>query len=617
MTTSMKTHPTSRSAFFNLRVLTGFALCSVGLFLSLAALSKSATGMVRHAETSQTPGTWTATGSMTTARQGFFTATLLTNGKVLVAGGYGIGGAVLSSAELYDSSTGTWTPTTSMSIARAQHTATLLPDGKVLVAGGQNTTATSSAELYDPGTGLWTSTGSMEAPRSAHVATLITGGPLSGMAIVAAGSSFGGGGSDNLVTAELYDPNTGLWTETGSMSIARYFDLPSPTALPDGSILVMGGTTCCPYHWLNEAELYDSVSQTWTPTTNKTTLANGRAVLLPDGKVLVAGGVKGTQPTAVNVASAELFDSSTGTWVATGSMSTDRNGHRLTLLASGQSLVEGGSSGGWGVCNDLTSAELYDSSAGTWFLTGNMSAARSLFTATLLPNGQVLVAGGADCEGNILSSAELYTPPPVATLSIENLTFGLQLVGTRSAAQAATLTNTGTTPLTISSIAVSGDFVTKDNCGSSLAAGESCTIKAAFSPSEKGDRVGTVTITDDSANSPQTIALTGTGTVVELSPTSANFGDQKVGTVSPRQTVTLTNTASTPLSIRGIGIIGSNFSDFVANTSCGSSVPANTSCTIDIRFAPTATGPRTASIKVQHDGGGAQPIKLTGTGVSN
>jgi hypothetical protein len=170
---------------------------------------------------------------------------------------------------------------------------------------------------------------------------LITGGPLFGVVIVAGGSSEKGGGSINL-TAELYDPTTGLWADTGSMRIARYFDEASPTALPDGSILIVGGTTCCPYHWFNEAELYDSVSQTWTPTSGKTTPANGRAVLLPDGKVLVAGGVKGTQPTSKSVADAELFDPATGTWSATPSMSTDRDNHTLTLLASGQALVAGG-----------------------------------------------------------------------------------------------------------------------------------------------------------------------------------------------------------------------------------------------------------------------------------
>src|SRR5262249_10932139 len=137
-----------------------------------------------------------------------------------------------------------------------------------------------------------------------------------------------------------------------------------------------------------------------------------------------------------------------------------------------------------------------------------------------------------------------YTPDdlPIATLSPTTLTFGLQLVGTRGAAQTATLTNTGPISLNIFSIEASGDFEAIDNCGSSLPPGESCTIRVAFSPSDKGVRSGAVTIPDDAADSPQTIALTGTGTVVQLSPINLNFGNQRVGTISPPHTVTLTNT---------------------------------------------------------------------------
>jgi hypothetical protein len=207
----------------------------------------------------------------------------------------------------------------------------------------------------------------------------------------------------------------GLWADTGSMTIARLLYPLSTATLPDGSMLIVGGVTCCPYHWFNEAELYDQVSQTWTPTSTKMTTANETPILLPDGKVLVAGGVKGTQPTSENVADAELFDPAMDTWAATASMSADRNNHTLTLLPSGQVLVAGGYSGGWSVCNDLTSAELYDSSAGKWLPTGDMTVPRHYHTATLLPNGQVLVAGGLDCEGNIFSSAELYTPPSATT----------------------------------------------------------------------------------------------------------------------------------------------------------------------------------------------------------
>jgi len=618
----MKTKSTSRSAFFIPRVALGGVLCSAGVFLAVAALNKSVAETPARKATTTQPGTWTATGSMSIARRGF-TATLLANGKVLVAGGNDSLGNFLASAELYDPGTGTWVSTGSMTTPRSSHTATLLGDGKVLVAGGQpqSCLTTSSAELYDPDTGSWTSTGSMNITggRGGHLAILITSGQLSGMVLVAGGyinqNDGGCGGDAQLSSAELYDPITGTWSTTSDMTEER--DFPVVAALPDGSILVIGVLNCCPYHWFNSAESYDPSTQVWTPTSSRTTPANGGAALLLDGKVLVAGGTRGTQPTNVNVASVELFDPSTKTWAATASMSTARDGQTLMLLASGQILAAGGRSGSWFVCNGLVSAELYDPAAATWFPTGNTTGPRSFHRATLLPNGQVLATGGIDCAGNTLSTAELYTPPPVATLSTSNLTFGLQLVGTRSAAQTATLTNTGPTTLTISSIAASGDFEAIDNCGSSLPAGESCTIRVAFSPSDKGVRSGAVTITDDAANSPQTITLTGTGTVVKLSPASLDFGDQRVGTVSPPQTVRLTNTGSTSLSIHGIAIVGNNFGDFLETTTCGSSVPANSSCAIDVRFRPTATGLRTASVKVQHDGGGAQPVKLRGRGVSS
>src|SRR5439155_15072604 len=129
-------------------------------------------------------------------------------------------------------------------------------------------------------------------------------------------------------------------------------------------------------------------------------------------------------------------------------------------------------------------------------------------------------------------------------LSETSLKFGVQLVGTRSAAQSATLTNTGTTALTISSIAASGDFGQRNNCGSSVPAGASCTIRVAFNPSAKGARTGRVTITDDAANSPQFIKLKGIGTVVQLSPSALDFGNQVVGTTSDPLTATVTNISS-------------------------------------------------------------------------
>jgi N-acetylneuraminic acid mutarotase len=368
----------------------------------------------------QTPGTWSPTGSMIAARHAH-TATLLLNGKILICGGVNSSGNYIASAELYDPNTGQWTSTASMTIPRVSHTATLLPDGKVLVVGGQTgaCTTTSTAELYDPITGTWNLTGSLQnGTRAGHLAALLTTGALSGKVLVAGGyinqNDGGCGGDAQLSSAELYDPLSGTWANTSEMMIQR--DFPIGAVLPNGSLLAIGKTQCCPYKAINNAELYDPNTQLWTSTTNKTTPANEKVVVLQNGKVLVVGGTSGIQPTNVFVSSAEIFDPLNGTWASTTNMSVARVEYTLTRLQDGQVLAAAGHSGGWGVCNELISSEIYNPNSGTWTPTGNMTVTRATYTATLLPNGQVLAAGGRDlfpggsCSSTILSSAELYTP---------------------------------------------------------------------------------------------------------------------------------------------------------------------------------------------------------------
>ena len=351
---------------------------------------------------------WTATGSMNGVRF-VHTATLLANGKVLVAGG---GGNVVevenalwnppvlvATAELYDPSSGSWTATGSMNGVRFLHTATLLADGRVLVVGGADSitetsvNALATAELYDPATGTWAATGSMIGAHARHTATLLPDGR-----VLVAGGGGSGAGSDSLATAELYDPATGSWTATGSMIEARTEH--TATLLPDDRVLVAGGDSSSGPQ-LASAELYDPGTGSWTATGKMVRDHAGHmATLLPDGRVLVLGGSSAVAPEAT----AELYDPSTGSWAATASMNGEHIGGTASLLEDGSVLVAGGgSSGGSG------GEELYDPSTGSWTATASMLEGRTNHTASLLDDGTVLMAGGVS-PGGMLASAELYDP---------------------------------------------------------------------------------------------------------------------------------------------------------------------------------------------------------------
>jgi hypothetical protein len=239
-------------------------------------------------------GTFSPTGSMVIPVEGC-TATLLSDGRVLMAGGLGGELGLLASAELYDPKTGTFSPTGSMTVGRAGATATLLSDGRVLVAGGGN--AGASAELYDPATGTFSQTGSMTTARVGASATLLANGRV----LVA-----GGGGDANagepLASAELYDPATGTFSPTGSMVSAHSGQF--ATRMPDGRVLIAGGETNRATDLLmwassTSAELYDPTTGKFSQTGSMTTAHGGTATLLADGRVLVVGGYR--------LASAELF----------------------------------------------------------------------------------------------------------------------------------------------------------------------------------------------------------------------------------------------------------------------------------------------------------------------
>jgi hypothetical protein len=205
---------------------------------------------------------------------------------------------------------------------------------------------------------------------------------------------------------------------------------------------------------------------------------------------------------------------------------------------------------------------------------------------------------------------------PAVTLSPTSLTFATQLVGTSSAPQNVTLTNTGSGTLSITSIATTGDFSQTNNCAATIAVGASCTITVTFTPTTINTRTGTVAVTDNAPASPQTVTLTGTGTYVSWTPASLTFGAQTVGTSSAPQTITFTNNATTALTIKSVVITGTDNKDFTQTDNCGTSLPRKSSCAINVTFTPTATGLRTAFVTVSDYLGGnsTQNISLSGTG---
>ncbi|WP_437609466.1 kelch repeat-containing protein [Sorangium sp. So ce834] len=277
-----------------------------------------------------TDGTWSLVGQMLAARYRH-TATLLESGEVLVLGGQsGLSAAVpVGTVELYDPEAGAWTTKASMVTSRNEHTATLLSSGKVLVAGGSVGTSTlASVELYDPMTDTWTSAASMNDARERHAAVRLGS---SGRVLVAGGMGF----THELRSAELYDPGTNTWTPTGSLpGGSRFSWAPIVMApLPSGEVLAVGTLG---------AARYNPETGTWSPTGPMIGLRNSpSATTLHNGMVLVAG--EPFFSNSGSFRSVELYDPEAGTWAETAPTNGLHDDHSATRLLSGDVLLVGDS----------------------------------------------------------------------------------------------------------------------------------------------------------------------------------------------------------------------------------------------------------------------------------
>jgi len=271
------------------------------------------------------------------------------------------------------------------------------------------------------------------------------------------------------------------------------------------------------------------------------------------------------------------------------------------------------------------SSFVFANSCGTSIAVGANCTVHGHFapTTTGALTAAITIADNAPTSPQTIALSGTGLPPPV-TLSVSSLSFGSATIGTATASQYVTLTNTGTATLSITSIAVTGadasSFAFGNSCGTSLAVGANCSIHGHFAPAKTGALTAAITITDSAATSPQTIALSGTGVAppVTLSPTSLAFGSITVGETSASQTVTLTNTGTAALSITSIAVTGASASSFVFANSCGTSLAVGANCTFHGHFAPTKAGAITAAITITDSASTSpQTIALSGTGLSS
>ncbi len=467
--------------------------------------------------------------------------------------------------------------------------------GLGLLAPVPTASAAAARGLGPPNT--WVPTGSMRFAHSGQTAALLPGGKV----LVA------GGGT---ATAELYNPATRTFSATGRMPFA--VTGATATLLHDGKVLVAGGMVGGLFTGqpVTRAELYDPATGTWAATgSTREPRAWDTATLLPDGQVLVAGGrcyreiLSTCSPGdfANSLSSAELYNPATGRWTPTGSMHSGRSLQSATLLHDGNVLVAGGQVYCTdGVCVDARSAELYHPATGTWTVTGSMHQVREQHSATLLADGEVLVTGGRDVSGNTPgisaeTHAELYHPrtgtwTPAAPMV------------TAHVGQTATLLRNGWV-LVVGGNAAAGSSDVAEIYQPQRAVwvlpGALATARIQQTATLLPD--GHVLVTGGTGHDGMPLRtaeefLAGPGPLVSVTPASVAFAGQQVGTVGRTRTYRVTNEGSADLVTSGVALTGRNPGDYRTATNCGKApVAPGRTCTVSVRFGPTFTGLRTAT----------------------
>lgn len=337
-------------------------------------------------------GLWSSMASMSTPR-GNFTSTILPSGNVLLTGGTD-GQNVLSNVEIYDPVLNTMRPAPKLTRARDLHTATLLINGRVLVAGGFTTTGstgtTGTTELFYPETETWTAGASMNVPRDNHTATVLPDGRV--MVI---------GGYQNgtyLTSVEIYDPMTNTWTNAGNLATARAVH--TATLMKNGFILVSGGVNAGGV--LNSVEIVNPATGNGVATTALPRALHGHsATLLSGGDVLVAGGSDGSGEWPY----AYRYNPPAATWTLTAPLSNGRLNHTMSLLPNGHVIIAGGAQANG---NTIIGVETFHESTNLWTPISSFTVARAYHDFVVAPNGMMLAIGGYNGSSFEKTGERLY-----------------------------------------------------------------------------------------------------------------------------------------------------------------------------------------------------------------
>jgi len=582
--------------------------------------------------------------------------THLADGRVLVSGGQI--GAVLygvPNASIYDPTTNTWTHLPDLESPRWYPTNTALANGDILVTSGQIDPVrgyTGLPQIWQAATSTWEDLNTAqlivplyprmllapngkvfyagEAPQSRYLDTAGTGQ----WSLVAKSTTYRdygsavqygdgkvlivGGGNPPAATGEVIDLNapTPAWRLVGSMAYPRR--QLNATLLPNGNVLVTGGTSGKGFNDLTSpvlpAEEWDSKSENWTTLASQSGYRgyHSVALLLPDATVLVAGGDPNLR-TAQIYSPPYLFN---GARPLISSAPTAVNyGSTFTVGASSSAGI---SQVTWLRLGSVTHAFNQDQRFNSLSFTITSSTQLKVTAPTnpnLAPPGYYMMflinAAGVPSVARVVHlNIKSSTALPV-TLAPSNIFMPNTVVGTMSASETATLTNNQSVALNISNIAISGDFLQTNNCTSPIAAHASCVFTITFKPTATGIRSGTITITDGATNSPQVLNLGGTGIgAATTSVTSHNFYQIAVGTTASFK-LYLINNQTSALSITGITAGGS----YSQTNHCVSPLGAGQYCDITVTFAPTAVGLVSGVLTIRDDANNSpQSVTFSGTG---